>query len=240
MAATRTVRDMLTRAMRAAQILGAGETMDADDANDALISFNQMLDAWQAERLFAYAIVDRSHPLTSGVGTYTVGPSGTINIPRPIRIEWAFTRDAQNYDRTIQMVPDDVYAAIALKSLGNNFPTVMFYEATYPIGQIKLWQLPTNNLTLFFGAWQVLSEYASLNDIVSVPPGYEDAFVYSMVERLCPEYGKPTPASIEKLAQKARANIQSNNLDDPRVSCEFDGIDSQKYMPYQYFVAGGY
>lgn len=239
MAATRTVRDILTRALRVAGVVGSGETPDANDANDALISFNQMIDAWQAERLFAYAVIERTHALTAGLGVYTIGAGATINAPRPIRIEWAFTRDFQNYDRPVQVVPDDYFAQITLKDLGNIFPSVLYYEPTYPNGIINLWPLPPTSLTLHIGVWDVVSEFADLNATVSCPPGYEDAYVYSMVERICPEYGKPVTADIVRLAQRARANIQQNNLPELAVSCEFTGGDRSP-ISYWDVVAGDY
>jgi hypothetical protein len=236
----RTVREILTRAMRTATILGASETMDGNDASDALLVLNQMMDAWQAERLYAYQIVSRTHPLTAGVGLYTIGPGATIDVPRPVKIEWAFTRDAQNYDRPLDVVPDQVYASIALKTLGNNFPTVLYYAPGMPQGQINLWQLPAAGLTLHLGAWVVLSEFANLDSSVALPPGYEQAIVMSVAELLCPEYNKEPSVGLQRNAARARANIKQNNLPDPRVACEFTGVDQSAMLPYYRFVSGDY
>lgn len=236
----RTVRDILTRAMRTATILGAAETMDGNDAADALLVLNQMLDAWQADRLFAYQILTRTHALSAGVGTYTIGPGGTINVPRPVRIEWAFTRDAQNYDRSMDIVPDQVYAAITLKSQGNNFPTVLYYAPGMPQGTISLWELPPAGLTLHLGCWVTLSEFADLDASVTLPPGYEQAIVMSVAELLCPEYGVQPAAALVKHAARSRANIQQNNLPDPRIACEFTGVDQDTPAPYYRYVSGDF
>lgn len=239
MAATRTVRDLVTRALRVATVVGAGETPDADDAADALLNLNLMLDAWQAERLYVFAVVERTGTLVAGTATYTVGTGATFNVPRPVRIEWAYTRDSQSYDRQIDIVPDQVFAQIPLKSQGNNFPTVLWYEQAYPLGIIHLWELPTSGLTLRFGAWTVLSEYASLNDAVSLPPGYEDAIVFSLAERICPEYGKAISVDLMRQATNARANIQQDNLPDLRVACEFTGGESSM-ITYAQYLAGDF
>lgn len=240
MAATRTVRDLVQRAMRVATILGAGETADADDASDALLSLNLMLDAWQADQLFAYSIEETTKALTAGVGTYTIGPAADIPMtPRPVNIEWAFTRDAQNYDRQIDIEPNQVYASIVLKSLGNIYPQVLFFNPDYPVGSVNLWPLPNAGLTLHLGTWVILTEYASLNDTVSVPPGYEDAMVFSLAERLCPEYGKSVSNDLAKQAQLARARVMGNNLPDERVACEFKGMNAQQ-ISYATFIAGDF
>lgn len=239
MGASRKVRDLITRASRLATITGAGETMDPDDAADALLSCNLMLDAWQADNLFAFTVADRSAALTAGVGSYTVGVGGAINVARPSRIEWAFTRDSQGFDRKINIVPREVYEDILLKTQGSTYPSALYYETSYPLGVITLWRVPPAGLTLHFGAWEQLSEFASLDDSVSLPPGYEQAIVCSLSEVICPEYGKQIPAGVREEAARARARIRSNNLPDMRMVCEFTGISGRTLVAADY-AAGNY
>lgn len=226
MAQTRTVRDLLTRSLRVAKILGAGDPMDANDASDALLSVNQMLDAWQAERLFTFVINEATLPLTAGQGVYTIGPGGDIVVAvRPVRIEYAFTRDSTDFDRWCEVVPYELWSQVAIKSLGPDFPSLMYYAPGYPLGTVSLWQEPLADLTLHLGVWNQISEFPSLDDIPALPPGYEDAIVFSMAERICPEYGKDPSPALAKMAQQARANIQQNNLGSPSVGCEFQSVD---------------
>ncbi len=241
MASTRTVRDLLTRSLRIATVLGGVDQIDPNDADDALLSLNQMLDAWQAERLYAYTIDQFTLALTPGVTTYTIGPAGNIAMPiRPEKIEWAFTRDTQNLDRTLQIVPREVYQTIALKSLGNTFPTVLFYEPQFPVGQLYLWPAPPASLTLYVGVWEVLTEYPDLNTVVALPPGYEDAIVYSMAERIAPEYGEPADPQVIRMAAQARGRIKAMNLPDPRVVCELQGSNFRGGLTPAWVFTAGY
>jgi hypothetical protein len=226
--------------MRTATILGASDVMEGNDAADALLVLNQMMDAWQAERLFAYQIVSRTHALTTGVATYSIGPGGTIDVDRPVRIEWAFTRDSQHYDRPMNIVPDQVFASITRKDQGNNFPTVLYYAPGFPLGSIRIWEHPSANLVMHLGCWVTLSEFADLNSSVTLPPGYEQAIVLSMAELLSPEYGKEPSGSLVRMAAKARANIQQNNLPDPRIACEFMGVQQNTPAPYYRYVSGDF
>jgi len=239
MAAIRTVRDLVTRALRVAGVTGSGETPSADDAADALLSMNQMLDAWQAERLYCYAIIDRSQALIAGDGEMTIGPGGEFNAPRPIKIEYAYTRDSQNFDRSLVIVQDPAYyAQLTLKSLGNSYPSLLYYRPHYPFGRIFLWQLPIAGLTLWIGTWEVLEEFTSLNTVASYPAGYEDAIVYSLAERISVEYDKNPSAGLQKMAAQARANIKQNNLISPQVATDevMLAIDGESAA---YFAAGG-
>lgn len=242
MAGTRTVRDLIQRSLRVATVLGAGDPMDPNDAEDGLLSLNMMLDAWQAERLFCYALEESTFALSAGVDSVTIGPLGDVPIAvRPPRIEFAFTRDANDVDRPMDIVPAEVFAGITIKSLGNAYPSVLYYRPAYPLGVATIWQLPVAGLTLHLGMWTILTEYASLETVVSLPPGYEDAIVFSLAERACPEYGRAIPRDLERMAQKARANIQQNNLSDERVACEFVGTGYRSgLVPAWVVAAGGY
>lgn len=240
MAGTRTVRDLIQRSMRVATILGAGDPMDPNDAADGLLSLNQMLDAWQAERLFCYALSEQTFVLPAGTPSVTIGPAGDVDVAvRPPRIEYAFTRDATNVDRPLSIVPAEVWAAITIKSLGDSFPSALYYVPSYPLGVANLWQLPVAGLTLHLGLWTILFEYDNLDVVVELPPGYEDAIVFSLAERFCPEYGRSVPRDLEKLATRARANIQQNNLSDERVACEFVGTDYRRGLVPSWVVAAG-
>jgi hypothetical protein len=240
MAGTRTVRDLIQRSLRVATIIGAGDPMDPNDAADGLLSLNMMLDAWQAERLFCYALTEQTFAMPAGTSSVTIGPAGNINVSvRPPRIEYAFTRDATNVDRSIDIVPAEVWAGITIKNLGNAYPSALYYVPSYPLGVANLWQLPVAGLTLRLGLWTILTEYADLDVVVSLPPGYEDALVFSLAERACPEYGRSIPKDLAMLANRARANIQQNNLSDERVACEFTGVDNHRGLVPAWVVAAG-
>ncbi len=46
-----TARDFVTRALRLLRVIGAGDAPTADEATDALATFNEMLAAWQIDGL---------------------------------------------------------------------------------------------------------------------------------------------------------------------------------------------
>lgn len=242
MAASRNVRTLIQRAAKIATIIGAADPLDANDADDLLLSLNLMLDAWQADRLFAYAVIEQQLAITLGQTSATIGPGGNINVAvRPPKLEYAFTRDAQNFDRQMDLLTQDQFVAITLKSIGNTFPSAAYYVPEYPLGRLTWWQAATSGLTLRVGLWNLITEFPDLNAAVSVPPGYEDAIVYSLAERACTEFEKPVSASLAKLASMARARIKSNNLPTPTVPCEFTGVGFRDgMMPASYFAGGLY
>lgn len=232
----RPTRDIIHRALRIIGVLGAGETANADDANDALIALNQMLDLWSADSLMAYVIDEQSLALTGGVATYTVGATGALNTTRPLAIQYGFTRDASATDRPVSIITQEQYANIVLKSLPASYPEALYYDATYPLGVITLYPAPMSGLTLFVGLWQPLTAIPTLDTILDYPPGYEAAITYSLAEGLAPEYQRPVTPDLARVAAKARANIQGVNLPQVFLNVEFGSGD--RSLTYTDFVRG--
>lgn len=244
MAATRTVRDLVTRAARIATVIGGAEPLDANDASDILLSLNQMLDSWQAERLYAFKINELTVPLVAGDADYTIGPGLTdiVTPVRPIRLEYAFTRDAQGYDRPLEVLKNrEEYADLFLKSLPGAYPVYAYLDPGYPVGTVYVWPLtnPSIPLTLYIGVWVILSEYTALVDLVSLPPGYEDAITYSLAERICTEFEKPVSQSLEKMASMARARVKRMNVPASRTTCEFQGTQYVGNRTPWWVIQGG-
>ena len=85
---------------------------------------NMMLAQWQRKRWMVYSLDDVAFTPT-GAASYTVGLGGTVNIPRPDRIEAAFVRLTNgampvDYPLALLEARED-YNKIALKNL-QTFP----------------------------------------------------------------------------------------------------------------------
>src|SRR5271154_804888 len=78
---------LIASSMRLIGVLASGETPSGAESQDALLIAQQMLDAWQAERLVVNQILSSNFPLVPGQQTYTCGTGGNFNILRPARIE---------------------------------------------------------------------------------------------------------------------------------------------------------
>ena len=87
-----TALDIITLAFKDAGILGVGQSLLAEDVNDALIRLNMMISQWRVKRWLVWHLVDRS-VVSTGAQSYTVGPGGDINVTvRPDKLERAFFR----------------------------------------------------------------------------------------------------------------------------------------------------
>jgi hypothetical protein len=70
--------DLVTRALRAVGAFAPGDTIDSDDANDALSMLNDMLEQWSNSTMMVPYVTEIIFTLTSNTASYTIGQGGTV------------------------------------------------------------------------------------------------------------------------------------------------------------------
>jgi len=233
-----TVSQVLTRAGQALGYTGRNEVLSAADANDALAAFNAMLDSWSGEGLASYANQTISAPLVIGTQSYTIGSGGTINTTRPDNILQAWIRDSQNLDFPVEVVPQDEWNGIVMKSNTSQIPQVLFYDPQYPLGIVYVFPVPLIGYTLMFNAIIQQSTFSSLPMSISSPPGYERAYILNLALELisvgfpCMLQDKEYGRLIDNASQ-AKGNIKRKNIKE--VIAEYDGALVGNVSPYNIF-----
>lgn len=207
-----TALDLITRAMRLAKVIGKGETLDDDEAQDGLTALNAMLDSWQIERLFVYAMRDESFSWTGGNASRTVGAAGDFATDRPSRVDSSSYFTVGGYDYPLQFVDMDTYASIQSKTQGSTIPQAMAVDYTSS-ALVTLYCFPTLSTTATFHlrTWRLLQSFSALTDVVALPAGYRRAIEYSLAEEFGPEFGADIPKNVSMIAARARSNIKRIN-----------------------------
>ena len=203
--------DLIASSLRLLGAIAAGETPTADEANDALQTLNELLDTWALSNLMVYRNENDAVALVPGQQSYTIGPGGTFNLARPVSIGQAFVT-YQGVDFMLRpILTTDEWNRIALKGQQQPIPTHLYYVATYPLGVVNLWPVPSQALTLTLSLNMQFSQLTSVTQSLSYPPGYQKLLRYALAVELAPEYGiAPPPAVIATLAQTTAEVKQAN------------------------------
>lgn len=222
MAVTSTAHDVIRLAMKMAGVLVAGQTLTAEDANDALLLLNSMIATWNQNRWMVYHLVDVACPSTQKQ-SYSVGPGGDFNVPRPDRLQYAYARlnpTLGNGDKPLGYSPVDYpltvvetheeYAAISLKQLVS-FPSCAFYDATLGLGTLYVWPIPQDFFELHIVVKETLGEFATLDQPISFPPEYYECILYNLAGRLQLLYRQPIDGGIVALANSALNTVKVAN-----------------------------
>lgn len=167
-----------------------------------------------------------------GTGTYQVSvdytatpvSSETITTyyQRPLRINSAFVR-VSTLDYVVTPLNIEQYELIGLKSLQSSWPKVLYYQPSFPVGNLIVWPVPGSGEMHLF-AETILQGFLTLADTVNLPQGYNMAIRWNLAELLLPEYGKNDQvinAMIIKNAADSRAWVKRTNMQ-PTAQVRFD------------------
>ena len=220
-----TASEILTRSAKALAYLGRTEVLSAADANDALVCFNALLDSWSNEALMSYVELQRNFPMVAGQQQYTIGTGGNINSTRPYDVTSAFIRDNNSNDYPMQIFNQDQWDKIGLKNITSQIPDTLFYDSQYPLGVINIFPIPLVNYTVYFNSTTDQVDFTSLTQVLSLPVGYERAFVLNLAIEMM-SAGFPCLLQGDGLGQlranaaEAKGNIKRANIKE--VVAEFD------------------
>lgn len=214
-----TYRDLITAAFKRIGVVGAGQTPAAEDADDALLRLNALLDSFATERLFVPSITRSTFTIVSGTGTYTVGSGGAVNIARPVfltDVRFQDTSITPTLEMPLDMLTDQAYATIPQKSLTSTYPTAFYYNPTFTgagLATLTLWPVPTSTtLQGVLYAPTTLVQVASLDTTVTLQPGYQWFLQEQLAVAMAPEWGVQTPPDLMRSAMEAKANIKRANI----------------------------
>lgn len=236
-----TAQNIIDRALRALQVLGGTESSKADEASDALIAFNAMLDSWSNEGLISYQLNEYSFPLVIGKSSYTLGPGGDINQIRFLDITQAYIQDTGFNNYLMDIRTRDWWNFIGNRgpNITSQIPTVLFYDTQYPLSVVNIFPAPLIAYTCFIDGQLNEPNFAQLTTVLSMPPGYERAYVSNLAMELV-LLGFETTLNAQQLsmlasvASESKANIKSTNITENVASYD-DALVSRSMATYNIF-----
>jgi hypothetical protein len=230
-----TPHDLITLALKQANVVGVGQTALAEDVNDALTHLNMMLGQWNRKRWLIYHLVEATVP-AYGAASYRIGPGMDIDVKgRVTGIASAFYRLARvretNDDFSLDFSPDfgpphtigagaidiplavltsrEDYSRIGMKGLGT-YPSAVWLDADYPVGNLYVWPSPSVG-EIHIVVQEQLGRFTDLTANIELPDEYHDALFQNLVVRLRSAYGRPRDPVVEVLAKTALNTIRSAN-----------------------------
>ena len=211
-----TVRDLCAGALKKLGVLGADETMSSGDAAHVFSALNDWIDENKTENLTIFEMTRSTWTIVSGTGTYTVGAGGDVSIARPLykNIEHVSFQDTgTNLEVQLQPFTVDAWAKVALKTLTNSWPQAWFYNPAFPLGTLELWPVPTSaTLQGVIYALTAVEEFASLDTVISLPPGYRNFISHNLALEVAPDFERKPSALLVRQAQRSTANIKRANI----------------------------
>jgi len=190
-------RDELIKAsLRLLGVGHRGESVPADEINDASEALNIMLKAWQADGLQLWKKESQSITLIASKGTYSLGPTGDIVMQRPLRILEAVRRDTSNIDVPLNKLSKEEYWGLSDK-YSEGTPVSYNYDPQLTNGNLYLWQVPSTTTAADYTI-EILyhlpyEDVTSTTNNFDCPVEWLEAIKYGLALRLAFEYGIDMP-----------------------------------------------
>jgi hypothetical protein len=197
-----TALSYITQAFERLNVFQPGATLPAAQTTQALAILNLMMGTW-AQQFTSYATIGHGFPLIAGKGgpntDYSVGIGGDIplSLSNQNRLMGAtLILNTSTVEIPLAILTDDMYRAIAIKTLPGSQPTAIYYSPQVGLGRLYLWPVPDNNVNgLGLYVEQGVGPFADLSTTVyTFPDGYDEAIVYNLERRLAGPYGRKTPS----------------------------------------------
>lgn len=224
-----TVRDLIKSSLRIIGAIASGETPSADESADALTTLNGILGSWSNQSLLVPSKAREVFSLVAGTQSYTIGPSGTFNTTRPIKIlSAAIIPAGQNYENTVDVYTQQQWAQIVSKDVSGN-PTAIYPEGTYPLETLNVYPKPSAADQLVIYSMKPLTAFASLNDEITLPAGYDRALKYNLAVELAAEYGKQLTGEVLGIASNSKSEIEALNSEPVYLTSDALFINKKSY-----------
>lgn len=215
-----TVLELLTASMHRLGYLEATETPESADADACLDAANAWIDALALEEMFLFRIARHVFNLQANVASYTIGPGGTFDVPRPASIYSAgvLPSPADTTPREVPLGPVltlQDYTAIRAKTMASSYPNAVYYDPgmTSGRGTVHVFPVPdsaTPDLVLYLP--ERLSEFADLDDDLEYPPGYRRFLITNLAIEFAPILGAEPSNDLRMAAAEARVAVMRANV----------------------------
>ena len=189
-----------------AYTLGSGsiltDTQSLFPANTTVLAFNA---GAQTVTMSANALGN-----SNGQDSITYTVPGDFPMPRPLRITSGYTRfNALDFTLDIAETQQQ-YNEILYKAQPGPWPTVAWYNYTFPYGTLEVYQTPGNGAECHLFTQTILSNL-SLTSILVMPQGYARHLKWLLARELWTEFmgGSPMPQAIRELAAESAAYIKA-------------------------------
>lgn len=214
--------ELIKAAFRLIGVGHRGESVPADEINDASEALNIMLKAWQADGLQLWKREEASITLSAGTSTYTLGPTGSIVMQRPLRILEAVRRDSSNIDVPINKLSWNEYYGLSNKT-STGIPVSYYYDPQLDNGRFTVWQVPTATeaaeYTIEIVYHLPFEDMDNSTDNFDCPVEWLQAIKFGLALDLAPEYGVDLPAQyrLQKQFDKSYEKALSWDIEDTSV-----------------------
>lgn len=213
-----------------AGLLAEGDSLNSNQIATGMRKLTDLINLWQTQGLKLWLNVDTPITLVAGTGTYTLGPSGSVVMTKPLRVIDAYHLNADGIQRPLTPLARSDYVRL---SQVNQTGTINSYFVDKQATQLSVffWLIP--DATDAAGTAHLLlqtqvTNFISVTETMNFPIEWRIALHWGLADEICT--GQPA-AIMERCQQRAlayRTSLEDWDVED--VPVRF-AVDSQATRP---------
>ena len=187
-----------------AGLIGVGQLVNGEQIVMGMRKLTDLINLWQTQGLKLWLNVDTSITLVAGTATYTLGPSGTVDMTKPLRVVEAYYADANGIRRPLTPL---AWADYVRLSTVNQSGSVNSYFVNKQATQLSVLFWPAPDATAATGVGHLVlqtqvTNFISLTETMNFPLEWRIALRWGLADELAT--GQPQ-AIMDRCQQRAAA-----------------------------------
>lgn len=212
-----TALDIIKRALRLIGVIAKNEPADAADAADGLSALNSLVQSFGNEPLLIFSPTTQNIAIPAGQSSFTIGPTGATVAARPIRVLNTSYVVLNGVSYQLEQLTDWDYAQLTLKDLQTGIPCAMYVDNSMPDTLIRLYPIPSIDMTLVLATNSRISNFPTLTTEVVLPDGYDRMLAYCLAVDIAPEYDRDPKQDVKRIAAVSKKALKRTNTQIPRL-----------------------
>jgi hypothetical protein len=206
------VTDLVTGALTEIRVARGGDVVRAEDLALGVLFLNEVLERLPVTPNALYARAVITSPLTPGLAPHTIGPTGTFVVPRrPVRLRSATLEipPATSLDLPIESAA--WFTGQALPSLTTSIPQGLYYNPTWPNGEVHLWPVPSMPYGLTLDTDTEITAVLD-TDTIDLPQGYSELLRLWVAKKAAPSFAREFSKASKDALQECLADVFGSNI----------------------------
>lgn len=210
---TRTVRQIVNKALRKASLLDISEEAEAELSATTVEELDAMLKAWQGQPWM--------WTRTSGLLTLTTAASYTLDPVRPLQIITARLK-RNGIETPMQPMTRREYDELPIKT-STGLPTTFYYDRQREAALFYIWPVLSvaAGEQIAYTYTREVADIASPNDEIDVPGEWWDCVILNLAARMAMEFDRPKAPMLASMAKDALMDASAMEMDEP-ITFEVD------------------
>lgn len=187
--------DLVLTALRQTGRFASYDTIPTADTTNVLQALNLIVKAMVKNQKPLWCVQRVPVPLVSGTASYNM--STITGMTRPLRVLFAFIRDASNNDTTVTVSARDDYNTLGQKS-STGVPNQVYYDPQLGAGSITVYNVPSDSThTLYVDIQRQIQDFNLLTDNPDFPQEAFHMLKWCLADEIALEYLTPADMRAE-------------------------------------------